>query len=89
MIGGKSMMRKIASPDELVSELRGLLVRASEPNPSRVRIAAQLNQLAHRVAATEGFRVHVVWDPPWADLRRPGSVRPHVLGSGPLPKGIA
>jgi len=46
-------VQKIASTQELQQELRNLLVQASAPNPSRVRLAAQLNQLAHRVQGDE------------------------------------
>lgn len=44
-------MKKIASPTELQAELRRLLAYAQGPErPSRVRLAAELNSLADRVA---------------------------------------
>jgi hypothetical protein len=44
-------MNKIASPQELASELNQLLIYAGSPNPSREKIASRLNVLANRVAA--------------------------------------
>jgi len=51
-------MKKIASPDELASELRSLLAYAEGEQPSREKIASGLRGLAQRVAS-----------PPVADLR--------------------
>lgn len=46
-------MHKIASPQELQSELRRLLAYCSGPEkPSRVKLAAELSHLADRVAET-------------------------------------
>jgi len=44
-------MEKIASPKELASELRALVVYAEGSNPSRQRLASALQNLAGRVAA--------------------------------------
>lgn len=46
-------MKKIASPQDLRSELQGLLEYAQTEQPSRERIASELRGLAERVAATE------------------------------------
>ena len=39
-------MRKIASTQELVSQLNHLLDYTAQPNPSRVRLASELNRIA-------------------------------------------
>jgi hypothetical protein len=66
-------MDKIASPMELQSELRKLLEYASTPNPSRVKLAADLASLASRVARNEeneGQRaIYHAWDI-WSGLDR-------------------
>jgi hypothetical protein len=49
---GDQGMLKIASPDELATELHGLLAYANTPNPSRAKIAETLTSLATRVAAS-------------------------------------
>ena len=54
---GDQGMRKIASPDELASELHGLLAYANTPNPSRAKIAETLTSLATRVGSTADTRV--------------------------------
>jgi len=46
---GDQGMLKIASPDELATELHGLLAYANTPNPSRAKIAETLTSLATRV----------------------------------------
>lgn len=43
-------MKKIASPEELQTELRTLLAYSESPNPSRGRVAGALRGLADRVA---------------------------------------
>jgi len=45
-------MDKIASPQELTSELRQLLAYAESENPSREKLATDLNGLATRVGST-------------------------------------
>lgn len=48
-------MRKIASPQELQTELRRLLAYCSGPEkPSREKLAAELRELASRVKCSEG-----------------------------------
>lgn len=43
-------MDKLASPAQLVSELRTLLAYAESPNPSRAKLASGLESLANRTA---------------------------------------
>ena len=43
-------MKKLASPEELTSELRSLLAYAEGDQPSREKLASDLNGLADRVA---------------------------------------
>lgn len=45
-------MKKIASPDELASELRSLLAYAEGDQPSRERLASELSSLAGRVGGS-------------------------------------
>jgi hypothetical protein len=45
-------MDKIASPQELISELQDLLTYAKNPNPSREKLASDLANLAERIALT-------------------------------------
>jgi len=45
-------MRKLASPGQLVTELRRILAYCEQPNPSRIQVAHQLKALGERVAAT-------------------------------------
>lgn len=44
-------MNKIASPQDLATELQRILAYAGQSQPSRARIASALNELADRVAA--------------------------------------
>lgn len=44
-------MQKIASPQDLQTELQRLLAYSQEPNPSREKLAGELRGLANRVAA--------------------------------------
>ncbi len=46
-------MDKIASPQELASQLRHLLAYAQSPKPSRVKLAADLKRLARQVVIDE------------------------------------
>lgn len=46
-------MDKIASPEELTTEIRTLLAYAEGENPSREKLAADLTALAERVGGTE------------------------------------
>lgn len=48
-------MRKIASPQELVQELRSILASTAEVNPSRAQLAHRLRGLADRVAVEVGI----------------------------------
>lgn len=48
-------MRKIASPNDLEQELRSLLASCEKPNPSRVRLAHKLKDLASRVSTREKY----------------------------------
>ncbi len=51
-------MRKIASPEELQSELRRLMAYCGGPEkPSRAKLATELNGLADRMAATSEAEV--------------------------------
>lgn len=54
-------MDKIASPDELQAELRKLLAYAESENPSREKLAADLNALSSRVA---GAKEYIIWGVP-------------------------
>jgi len=45
-------MEKIATAEELQTELRTLLAMAGEPEPSREKVASSLRSLAARVATT-------------------------------------
>jgi len=60
-------MDKIASSQELQQELRNLLAQASAPNPSRARLAAQLNQLAERVTTASAATIPAMFEQ-WCDL---------------------
>ena len=56
-------MDKIASPDELQSELRRLLAYAESESPSRVKLAEGLDVLANRVktgSSTLGSQIHEI-----------------------------
>ena len=67
-------MKKIASPGELASELRSLLAYASGDQPSRKRIASQLQGLAQRTAAGKDLADLLKIAPDWyaarADIQR-------------------
>jgi len=56
-------MKKIASPDELASELRSLLAYASGEQPSREKVAAALSALADRVGAASGNLLRLLDNP--------------------------
>lgn len=70
-------MEKIATPNELQSELRRLLSYSQEAHPSRVRLASELRELALKVAAAPTAEeltkplttgAIVMFDPyPWVD----------------------
>jgi len=51
-------MKKIASPDELTSELRSLLAYAESEQPSREKLASGLEGLAKRVAGDRESHDH-------------------------------
>ena len=52
-------MKKFASPNELVSELRSLLAYAEGHQPSREKLASGLRELAHRTAGyPRNFTLH-------------------------------
>ena len=54
-------MKKIASPQELTHELRSLLAYAESESPSREKLAADLSDLASRVAGTIPTAAYNPW----------------------------
>jgi hypothetical protein len=58
-------MEKIASPQELISELRSLLQQAQDPSPSRVKLASELKSLAKRVAYGQIERLENIGGSKW------------------------
>jgi hypothetical protein len=70
-------MKKIASPADLQTELRRLLAYTQSEQPSRVKIAAALRELAERVAAKEFWRPVMDEDPEKMSIAwvRPGNQR--------------
>jgi hypothetical protein len=58
LVTRKASMHKIASPNELQAELRRLLAYSQSPKPSRVRLAAEMRELADRVAGVPEELTH-------------------------------
>lgn len=64
-------MKKIASPDELVSELRSLLAYAEGDQPSREKLVSGLNGLADRTARSPASWAKNIYVRDFQALRKP------------------
>jgi len=51
-------MEKIANPQELASELRSLIQKVQEPNPSREELSSDLKKLAAILTKFSGWEAH-------------------------------